>query len=48
MEALLKGLKNRHEKTGDVPVLIHTVRPGLALFIKQDTDIHIYSPVAPS
>lgn len=27
MKAILAGLKKRHEETGDVPVLIHTVRP---------------------
>ena len=26
LKAILAGLKRRHEKTGDVPHLIHTVR----------------------
>ena len=27
MKAILAGLKARYEKTGDKPILIHTVRP---------------------
>lgn len=26
IQAILKGLRKRHETTGDVPILIHTVR----------------------
>ena len=32
---ILKGLKQRHEKTGDLPVLIHTVSTPLRLLVSR-------------
>ncbi|GJE92242.1 NAD(P)-binding protein [Phanerochaete sordida] len=59
MQALLKGLKNRHEKTGDVPVLIHT--SGSAIVIEgqdkgnlvrervwDDTDVEALAGISPA
>lgn len=42
MQALLRGLKNRHAKTGDAPVLIHTSGTGQcnAHITSSITDVH--------
>ncbi|KIP10737.1 hypothetical protein PHLGIDRAFT_210748 [Phlebiopsis gigantea 11061_1 CR5-6] len=35
MQAILKGLRQRHEKTGDVPILIHTSGTGILTYGNQ-------------
>lgn len=41
VQAILRGLSKRHATIGDLPILIHTVRPSTAISLSPYTDLAV-------